>query len=84
MAIFSFALSVDVISDEVPCQGLHFRKYEILHHDGKSGGTSAKKLWADNRMLTGCVTHSSGEEVYVMCKCCVTYAEWKKKHCDAS
>ena len=75
---------IDVIRDEVYCQGLYHRKYEILHHDGNAGGTSAKKLWADSRMLKGYVTHSSGEKVNVMCKCCTTYIEWKKKHQDAS
>jgi len=66
------------------CQGLYHRKYEILHHDGNAGATSAQKLWADNRMLGGCVTHFSGEEVNVVCKCCTKYTEWKKKHQDAS
>ena len=75
---------VDVIGDEVPYQGLYHRKYEILHNDGNVGGTSAKKLWADNQMLKGYVTHSGGEEVNVICKCCTTYIEWKKKHQDAS
>ena len=51
---------------------------------GNAGGTSAKKLWTDSRLLNGYVTHSSGEEVNVMCKCCTTYTEWKKKHQDAS
>ena len=80
---FFYSSLVDVIGDEVPCQGLYHRKYEMLHNDGNVGGTSAKKLWADNRMLKRYVTHSSGEEVNVMCKCCTTYTEWKKRHQDA-
>ena len=81
---FFYSSLVDVIEDEVPCQGLYHRKYEMLHNDGNVDEMSAKKLWADNRMLKRYVTHSSGEEVNIMCKCCTTYTEWKKRHQDAS
>jgi len=40
--------STDPIKDDIPCQGLYYRKFEILFEDGNAGATSAIKMAEKN------------------------------------
>ena len=71
-------------SDEVACQGLFNRKFEILYEDGTAGATTATKLWVDSRKTGEAYTTPDGEQVYTMCDCCTTYSAWKTTHRTAA
>ena len=57
-----------LLAESVPCKGVFDRKYSELHSDRTHGATTAKKMWANEKM----------------CDCCSSYKEWKAKHPKAA
>ena len=71
MELASYILNLLKILDQVTCQGLHDRKFEVLYDDGNSGATTSKKLWIDSHAGSGLVYSSDkSKQMKTHSTCC--------------
>ena len=63
------------IGEDVACQGLYDRKYEIVYSDKTAGATASLTLWKKSRATVDELIHHSGEKIVTVCHCCTEYKQ---------